>query len=122
MINLSAIQVLIKSMFIATLAFKNFSYAWLYLGADMFFYLAVKVLRRDFAYWPQLYGLTGFAAACLGRVAVKLVADFTSCVQFRHPYEVGGLPFTLNMLTPLIGMSALLALLEEDALNAGEAV
>ncbi|GMH84308.1 hypothetical protein TL16_g09884 [Triparma laevis f. inornata] len=118
MINLSAVQVLIKSMFITTLAFKNFSYAWLYLGADMFFYLAVKVLRRDFAYWPQLYGLTGFAVACLGRVATKLVADFTSCFQFRHPYEVGGLPFTLNMLTPLIGMLALLALLEEDAMNA----
>ena len=36
--------------------------------------------------------------ALLVRVAVKIITDFSGCLHFRHPYEMGGLAFCLSML------------------------
>ncbi|GMI03040.1 hypothetical protein TrVE_jg3400 [Triparma verrucosa] len=43
-------------------------------------------------------------------IVVKLVTDFTAIIDFRHPYELGGLYFSLNLFLPLIGLAFLLGL------------
>ena len=31
-------------------------------------------------------------------VLVKIIADYTGCLHFRHPYELGGLAFTMSIV------------------------
>jgi hypothetical protein len=63
----------------------------LYVGADLGLYLLVKVLRGDFWYWIPAGGNVEIVSSIVGRLLVKVVTDFTSIVQFRHPNEVGGM-------------------------------
>jgi hypothetical protein len=51
----------------------------------------VKVLRGDFWYWIPAGGNVEIVSSIVGRLLVKVVTDFTSIVQFRHPNEVGGM-------------------------------
>jgi len=58
-------------------------------------------LRRDFWYWLRLEGGASLATAVIERTLVKVVADFTGCVHFRHPFEMGG-----GGLQPFDGLGA----------------
>ena len=51
----------------------------------------MKALRGDFWYWMPVGGNTEVLSSIVSRVLVKVVTDFTSIVQFRHPYEIGGM-------------------------------
>ena len=62
----------------------------LYLGGDLGLYLVVKMLRGDFWYWMPLGGNVEMVNSLMNRVVPKVVSDFTSLVQLRHPNEVGG--------------------------------
>jgi hypothetical protein len=53
--------------------------------------LLVKFLRGDFWYWIPVGGNAEVVNSIVCRVVVKMVGDFTSVVQFRHPNEVGGM-------------------------------
>jgi hypothetical protein len=66
------------------------SWVALYIGTDMGLYLLVKILRGDFWYWVPLGGKTEIISSLLVRVTIKIITDFTSIVQFRHPNEIGG--------------------------------
>ena len=92
----------------AVLGSVAMNYAMGYLGGEMIFYLGVKVVRGDFRYWVPVPGTAGFAISLLVRVMVKLVVDFTCCMQLRHPKEVSGLYFTMNIFSPLIGLTLLM--------------
>ncbi|GMI14487.1 hypothetical protein TrLO_g4880 [Triparma laevis f. longispina] len=110
LMNLSACQVLLKSMLVVALEQISMSYGLIYIFADMMVYLTQKVLRRDYTFWVPVTGVMGVLVSFLFRVIAKFIADFTGCVHFRHPYEVGGLYFSLNFLSPLMGMTVLLVL------------
>ncbi|GMH67615.1 hypothetical protein TL16_g04726 [Triparma laevis f. inornata] len=58
--------------------------------------------------FQSMAGATGLGVSFLTRLVVKFIVDFTGCIQFRHPYEIGGLYFTLNLFLPLIGLAAML--------------
>ena len=92
----------------AVLGSVAMNYAMIYLGGEMLFYLGVKFVRGDFRYWVPVPGAAGFAISLIARVVVKFVVDFTCCMQLRHPKEVGGLYFTMNIFSPLIGLTLLL--------------
>ena len=92
-------------------------YAWSYLLADMTLYLSIKALRRDFTYWVPVYGILGFVLSFTARFIGKLVSDFAATIHLRHPLEVGGLYFSINAVSPLVGMVLLLTLMEEGTLN-----
>ena len=85
-----------------------FRFALYYLLGEMLIYLVYKIVRGDFQYWAPIGGLAGVVISLLMRVMTKNIADFTSCMHFRHPYEVGGLYFTLNLFLPLIGLTVML--------------
>jgi hypothetical protein len=75
------------------------SWAILYIGADLGLYILVKILRGDFWYWIPFGGnLIEIANSIFCRVIVKIIIDFTSIAQFRHPNEVGGLYWLFGLL------------------------
>jgi len=37
-------------------------------------------------------------ASFFARVVAKIVVDFTGCIHFRHPYDLGGVAFTMSIV------------------------
>jgi hypothetical protein len=90
MLLLSAGMLLIRCTTIVLLGLMGGSWAFLYIGADLGLYLLVKILRGDFWYWIPLGENIEIVSSILLRVMTKIIVDFTSIAQFRHPNEVGG--------------------------------
>jgi hypothetical protein len=82
----------------ALLFVTNPSWFFYYIGGDMMLYFFQKISRRDFIYWSPLPNAASFLVATLVRMAVKMIADFSGGLQFRHPYELGGIYFSFNLL------------------------
>jgi len=77
------------------LAFSDAEMTLHFIGGEIGLYLVFKIIRQDFHYWIPGAPLVG---SFLERIIVKVVADFTGCIHFRHPYELGGLGFTISMI------------------------
>ena len=77
-------------------------------GAGVLYFI-YKVVRGDLRHWVPITGLTGSAVSVALRLVIKLVVDFTGCIQFRHPYDVGGLYFIMNLFLPLIVLTSILS-------------
>ena len=50
---------------------------------EMMLYLAWKVLRKDFMYWVRVEGLLGVIVSFVERIIIKVIVDFSGCLQFR---------------------------------------
>jgi hypothetical protein len=90
MLLVSAGMLFIRCTTIVLLGSIGGSWAFFYIGADLGLYLLVKILRGDFWYWMPVGGRMEIVSSILARVMIKIIVDFTSIVQFRHPGEVGG--------------------------------
>jgi hypothetical protein len=88
-----AAQVLNRTVTLALLFATQPWWAAVYLGGDFLVLVVVKAARRDFLYWVPGVGVP---LSLLGRFAVKVFTDSTACVHFRHPFDLGGLYYTLN--------------------------
>jgi hypothetical protein len=64
----------------------------------MLLFMVYKAARRDFQSW--IPG-SGFFISALHRVVSKLLVDFTSCVHFRQPFELGGIYYLFTTITSL---------------------
>jgi hypothetical protein len=72
---------------------------FVYLGAELLACLLVKLLRHDMVYWLAVEGFTlNAVVAVLFRLVAKIICDFTGFLALRHPFEFGGLHFTLSLL------------------------
>ena len=69
-----------------------------FVGGEILLFLAWKLLRGDFLYWVRVDGVVGVILSFLLRVLAKVIVDFTGCVHFRHPFELGGAAFTASMV------------------------
>ena len=58
--------------------------------------------------------MTEWFVSIITRVAIKMIVDFTGCIHFRHPMELGGLYYSLTLLQAQVG-SAVFAKLYVDA-------
>ena len=67
------------------------------LGGEMVVYLLYKVIRGDWRYFLNLPAAGSFFASVILRVTVKVIHDFTGFLHARHPYEMGGFYWMLNM-------------------------
>jgi len=105
MVTNSTVLLLLRSFSAAMLMLVDKRYFALYTIADMAIYVAYKMARGDFAYWAPIYGWAGALVSVLMRFIVKIIADFTGVIQFRHPQELGGIYWTVNMVMAL-GSSA----------------
>jgi hypothetical protein len=98
MICFSGGILVIRCMTIVVLGLLGGRWVSLYVGADLSLYLLVKVFRGDFWYWAPFGGHAELVSSIVIRVVVKVVTDFTSIVQFRHPYELGGMYWMLGFV------------------------
>jgi len=92
---MSSLHNLSRCLGCALLVFSDAEMALLFIGGEIGLYLVFKILRQDFHYWVPGAPLI---ASVFERVVVKVVADFTGCLHLRHPYEMGGLAFTISMI------------------------
>jgi hypothetical protein len=88
-----AAQVLSKALAMGALA--NTCWWWLvvYMSFDMGLYMVYKIARRDFWYWMPTTGV-GLAVLCRG--LIKMLVDFSGCVHFRNPMDLGGAYWMFN--------------------------
>jgi hypothetical protein len=120
MLLLTAGMLIIRCTTIVLLGLIGGSWAFLYIGADLGLYLMVKILRGDFWYWIPVGGNLEIVSSIISRVIVKIIVDFTSIAQFRHPNEVGGaywlfgfaltmvsLPVTIHIASPYVDDKAI---------------
>ena len=98
----SALMLLLRSFSASMLMLVRIRYFLAYLVGDMALYLLQKVGRGDFHYWFPVEGMTGLFISLLLRGFVKMITDFTGVIHFRHPFELGGLYWTLSMMLALL--------------------
>jgi len=105
MIFMSAGMLLIRSTSIVLLGLVDKRWTFAYVGADIFMFFVIKVLRDDFWYRIRVVdGNTDILLSLLTRLCTKFVTDFTSLVQLRHPNEVGGANWLFGLLTTMISL------------------
>jgi hypothetical protein len=112
MMLFSAGMLVIRCMTIVVLGLLGGKWVSLYVGADLGLYLLVKILRGDFWYWMPLGGNAEIMSSIVNRVLVKVVTDFTSIVQFRHPYEIGGMYWLLGFMLTMGSLPVAITLAE----------
>ena len=97
---------MLRSLAIALLALvggdSGVAYMAVFMSAELTFFILIKVLRGDFFYWVPVEGFAAYPVALTMRIINKIVTDFTVIVQLRHPNELGGLYFSLNVLLSLL--------------------
>ena len=98
MMIISTFHNLSRSIGLALLAASGWKTAVYFVGGEIFVYLAFKIARRDFLYWIPIEGAAGAFISLIERMIAKVIVDFSGCMQFRHPCELGGLAFSLSML------------------------
>jgi len=78
MMMLAALQNLSRTIGVALLLAVSGSTTFVFLGAEMAFYIGFKILRNDFVtYIPGLEGTLKYTVALFFHTVVKVVADFT---------------------------------------------
>ena len=98
MAMMSALHNLNRSVGCALLvAASGKTLAVVFLCGEVFLYLLMKIMRGDFWYWMQVDGVFALSLAFIIRALVKVITDFTGCMHFRHPFELGGVGFGLSM-------------------------
>jgi hypothetical protein len=112
MMLFSAGMLLLRCMTIVVLGLLGGRWVSLYIGADLGLYLLVKILRGDFWHWMPAGGNVEILSSIVCRVLVKVVTDFTSIVQFRHPYELGGMYWLLGFVLTIGSLPVAIILAE----------
>ena len=121
MTMMSALHNLSRSLGCALLAASNGGVMWVvYLsGGEMLLFFVLKVLRGDFYYWPRFEGPVAKIVSLLGRFVMKVIVDYSGCLHLRHPYEMGGLMFSLSMLWAQVFPFIALYLVDDNGSNLG---
>jgi hypothetical protein len=110
----SSCMLVIRCMTIVVLGLLGGRWVSLYVGADLGLYLFVKVLREDFWYWMPVGGNAEVVNSIVCRVVVKVVTDFTSIVQFRHPNEVGGMYWMFGFVLTMGSLPVAIIIAERE--------
>ena len=105
LVGISGTLLLVKSTVIVLLYMLGGRWVALYFGVDLGVYFLIKFANGDFSYWiaednPYLH----MYMSVLLRVVTKSIVDFTSIVQFRHPYEVGGAYWLFSVTASLVSL------------------
>ena len=89
MTMISSFHTLNRSLGLALLiASGGKSMAAFFIGGEIVLYLAYKIARGDFLYFFRVEGVMAIVSSFWTRSLVKIIADFTGCLHFRHPVSV----------------------------------
>ena len=81
MILMSSSFILVKGVFVITLAEIGPNVVGFYLMTEMLLFLVLKIIRGDLVYWIPVNGLMGWFIAIFLRVTCKIIVDFTGEAQ-----------------------------------------
>jgi len=93
---MSALHNLSRSLGVALLATSKGDYlVEIFLGCEFLLILLYKIVRCDWYWWIplDLDRRVIFVLQIIPRATVKTIVDFSGCLHFRHPFELGGLCF-----------------------------
>jgi len=110
MMLLAAFHNLSRTIGTALLLAVSGTTTFIFLGAEMAFYIGYKVLRNDFVVWmPGLEGVIKYIVALLVHVVTKVLVDFTGMIHLRGPKLMGGSLFTFSTIVsqvlPFVALS-----------------
>ena len=90
----------IVSKFFAMALLTSIGDTWttFYFTGDMAVYLVYRAIRGDLRYSPKVPPLLSILISGIARFITKVLTDFTCVVFFRHPLEMGGFYWCLNLL------------------------
>jgi len=57
-----------------------------FVRGELTLYIVYKVLKGDFFCFFRLDGALAIVMSFIQRVLVKIIADYTGCIHYRHPY------------------------------------
>ena len=105
-------MLMIRCLTIVLLGMIGLKWTLAYIGLDLGLYLALKILREDFWYWVPLGGNAEVVCSIIARVCVKIITDFTSIVQFRHPNELGGMYWAFGFVLTMGSLPVVITIYE----------
>ena len=80
---MSACHNLSRSVGCALMAASGRRLVLFFFGGEMMVYVLWKVVRSDFMAWFPVDGSLGVVMSLVYRVFVKVIVDFSGCLQFR---------------------------------------
>jgi len=87
---ISALHNLSRSVGCALLAAAgNKSLVLYFVGGEIPLLLVFKLARGDILFWQRIDGYVAIYLSIFERIIVKVIVDFTGCLHFRHPFELG---------------------------------
>ena len=70
-----------------------------FVGSELGLFYLWKIGRREFLTSTRFDSKVSHAmASFLGLIVVQIIAGFTGCLHFRHPFLLGGIYFSMSML------------------------
>ena len=72
------------------------------IGGEFVAYLLYKSIRNDSAYHLRVDEKWEKIIVLIGRTVSKIMADYTGCFHFRHPYELGGSVFVVTVVLSIV--------------------
>merc|ERR1711871_1304982 len=114
MVLFGAGMLMIRCLTIVLLGMIGMNWILGYIGLDLGLYLAVKMFRGDFWYWLPLGGNLELISSFLMRIIVKMITDFTSVVQFRHPNELGGMYWSFGFVLTMASLPIAIKIYSEQ--------
>jgi len=88
---ISALHNLSRSLGVALLAASDSSnLVVIFVGGEIGLYLLFKAIRGDFYWFPRTENKSvAIVIGLLDNIIGKIVTDFSGCLHFRHPFELG---------------------------------
>ena len=68
------------------------------MALDQSIYFLFKLLKGDWRYHLRLNGFLSWIFSSTTRVVIKTIVDFTLIIHFRHPFELGGIYWSTNLV------------------------
>ena len=123
MLGFTMAHVLMKVLACALVLDLSGDWVAFYMAGDVSLYLLYKIIRHDFIYWVPMESLPlSLAVSTIVRIMIKVVADFTLIVQFRHDFELGGAYWSLNAVIQQLGCFVAVYLYSRDVDEGDEKV
>ena len=98
MTMLSAFHNLSRSVGCALLALVSGRLVVYFVAGELVILLVYKIVRGDFYWWVRLGPVTSLVGAFIARTIVLVIVAFSGCIHYRHPYEMTGLGYSINMI------------------------
>jgi hypothetical protein len=91
-------QVSLRCLGVAVMAAVSPTATSFIILGDVILFMVFKIVRNDFRYWFRFDETLSWVMSVAQRLVTKLMVDFTVMVQLRHPNELTGVYWSLNLL------------------------